>query len=78
MSDFKDRLQELDMGMGFDFFSTTSWPGNPSMTPAQRAHRMLLQVIMKKHDFKPYAKEWWHFTLVNEPYPDHYFNFPVE
>ncbi|MDD4356891.1 MAG: M15 family metallopeptidase, partial [Smithellaceae bacterium] len=28
--------------------------------------------------FKNYDKEWWHFTLVNEPYPDTYFNFPVK
>jgi D-alanyl-D-alanine dipeptidase len=58
MSDFKGRLQESDVGTGFDFFSTKSRPDNPSMTPAQRAHRMLLQVIMKKHGFKPYVKEW--------------------
>ena len=29
------------------------------------------------HGFKPIAEEWWHFTLVNEPYPDTYFDFPV-
>lgn len=22
--------------------------------------------------------EWWHFTLENEPYPDTYFDFPVD
>lgn len=71
-------FRELDMGTGFDFFSTTSWPDDPTMTPGQRAHRMLLQTVMEKQGFKPYSKEWWHFTLTNEPYPDTYFDFPIE
>ena len=25
----------------------------------------------------PYDKEWWHFTLRHEPYPQTYFDFPV-
>jgi D-alanyl-D-alanine dipeptidase len=33
---------------------------------------------MKAAGFKPLATEWWHFTLVDEPYPDTYFDFPVE
>jgi len=32
---------------------------------------------MQRHGFVPYAKEWWHFTLANEPFPDTYFDFPV-
>ncbi|MER8417134.1 M15 family metallopeptidase [Mesorhizobium sp. M1329] len=27
--------------------------------------------------FKNYAREWWHFTLENEPFPRERFNFPV-
>jgi D-alanyl-D-alanine dipeptidase len=69
---------ELDMGTGFDLFSPKSWPTEPSLTPSQRAHRMLLQVIMKLHGFEPYPQEWWHFTLKNEPFPDTYFDFPVQ
>lgn len=26
----------------------------------------------------PLPEEWWHFTLENEPYPDTYFDFPVD
>ena len=70
--------EELDMGSGFDFFGPESWPEHPSCSPAQRAHRLLLQTVMKQHGFKPYDKEWWHFTLANEPFPDTYFDFPVE
>ena len=42
------------------------------------ADRMILRKAMLHHGFKPYDCEWWHFTLKNEPYPDTYFNFPVE
>lgn len=69
---------ELDMGTGFDFFGPESWPDHPAMTAQERANRMLLQGVMKKHGFRPYAKEWWHFTLEGEPFPTTYFDFPVE
>jgi len=39
---------------------------------------MLLRKVMLKHHFKPYASEWWHFTLKDEPYPQTYFDFPVK
>lgn len=70
--------QELDMGTPFDSFDPGSWPNNLGVNPEQRAHRMLLQTLMTQHGFKPYPKEWWHFTLVNEPFPETYFNFVVE
>jgi len=69
--------RELFMGTGFDLFSPKSRPDDLSMAPAQRAQRLLLQTLMKKHGFNPYPQEWWHFTLKNEPYPDTYFDFPV-
>lgn len=68
----------LDMGTPFDFFAVSSWPDHPGMTAQQRANRLLLQTLMGKHDFRPYPKEWWHFTLNGEPYPDTYFDFIVE
>jgi D-alanyl-D-alanine dipeptidase len=71
-------LNELDMGTRFDYFSPKSWPDNLSVSPAQRANRMLLQQIMLKHGFSPLKEEWWHFTLKSEPHPDQYFNFPVQ
>ena len=69
---------ELDMGTGFDLFSPQSWPDNPEMTPPQRAHRLLLRTVMEKYGFKPYDKEWWHFTLRDEPFPETYFDFSVQ
>lgn len=69
--------EELDMGSPWDFFGAESWVANVELTAQQRANRMLLQTIMRKHGFKYYTKEWWHFTLVDEPFPDTYFDFPV-
>ncbi len=69
---------ELDMGSAFDFFGPESWPNSLRVSPNARAHRMLLQLLMKKRGFKPYSKEWWHFTLKDEPFPNTYFNFPVQ
>lgn len=69
---------ELDMGTKWDFFSLKSWPSSSNVTPQQRANRMLLQNVMRKHGFKSLREEWWHFTLENEPYPNHYFDFPVK
>ncbi len=68
----------LDMGTGFDCFHELSHPDNKYIGPQQRSHRLLLKTLMEKHGFKNYDKEWWHFTLANEPYPHTYFNFPVK
>ena len=76
--DAEDPDDIVDMGSPFDFLGPGSRPDSLSVEPGQRAHRMLLQVLMKKHGFRPYAYEWWHFTLKNEPFPDTYFNFPVQ
>ena len=75
--DAKSGEAELDMGTAFDYFGPQSWPESPVVSAGQRAHRMLLQKLMEKHGFKPYPKEWWHFTLSREPYPDTYFDFPI-
>jgi D-alanyl-D-alanine dipeptidase len=66
------------MGTGFDLFSTASWPDSKAVTAEQRAHRLLLRSLMVRHGFVPYDKEWWHFTLSPEPFPETYFDFPVQ
>ena len=68
---------ELDMGTCFDYFGPQSWPNNPEIETSRRANRMLLRQVMEKHGFTPYLKEWWHFTLKGEPYPETYFDFPI-
>lgn len=66
---------EVDMGSPWDFFGPISWTDSPEINDEQRTHRKLLQSVMIESGFRPYAKEWWHFTLNNEPFPNTYFNF---
>lgn len=68
---------ELDMGSPYDFFGVESWPLHEDLTQIQRSNRMMLRSVMVHHGFRPYEKEWWHFTLVREPFPNRYFEFPV-
>jgi D-alanyl-D-alanine dipeptidase len=69
--------RELDMGSPFDFFSLKSWPSDRSVSDQAQQNRALLAAAMRRRGFRPYDKEWWHFTLNNEPFPDTYFDFPV-
>lgn len=67
----------LDMGTAFDFFGPESWPQWPDATQVQKNNRALLRGVMGKYGFEPHDYEWWHFTLIAEPFPDTYFDFPV-
>lgn len=69
--------EEIDMGSPFDLFDPISWPSDPRPTAQQRANRAFLQTLMKAHGFKGLKEEWWHFTLVDEPFPDTYFDFVI-
>lgn len=68
----------LDMGGPFDFFGERSHPDFAGVTKAQHENRMLLRDAMLLRGFRPLSTEWWHFTLVDEPYPTTYFDFPVK
>jgi D-alanyl-D-alanine dipeptidase len=69
--------RELDMGTPFDFFGTQSWLADRSVSASAQANRLMLAAAMQRRGFRAYEKEWWHYTLRNEPYPDSYFDFPV-
>ncbi|MDT0551753.1 M15 family metallopeptidase [Urechidicola vernalis] len=70
--------KEIDMGSPWDFFGVESWIENKRLTPKQKKNRKQLQKVMLKHNFKKYDKEWWHFTLKEEPFPDTYFDFEIK
>ncbi|KZN69589.1 M15 family metallopeptidase [Pseudoalteromonas luteoviolacea] len=70
--------EELDMGSGWDYFSPVSWPSYQAISANQRANRMLLAKVMSSAGFMGLTEEWWHFTLLNEPYKDQYFTHPVQ
>jgi zinc D-Ala-D-Ala dipeptidase len=68
---------EVDMGTPFDWFGPESAPGWHHLDRAQAAARGTLRAAMIRAGFRPYAKEWWHFTLAGEPYPATAFDQPV-
>lgn len=69
--------KELDMGSPYDFFGEISHHATKQIRKAQKKNRKLLKKGMRKFGFIAYPKEWWHYTLYNEPFPDTYFDFPV-
>ena len=69
--------KDADMGGTFDYFGDASHYEYKKLTPEQKKNRLILRKAMTAHGFKPISTEWWHFTLIDEPYPDTYFNFPV-
>jgi D-alanyl-D-alanine dipeptidase len=71
-------IDGLDMGGPYDFFDPLSNTADPRPSDGQRANRLLLKLVMEKHGFRPYALEWWHFTLADEPYPETYFDRQVK
>jgi D-alanyl-D-alanine dipeptidase len=68
---------ELDMGTPFDFFSPRSWPAAAGISNEAKANRALFAAAVRRRGFRPYDKEWWHFTLSHEPFPATYFDFSV-
>lgn len=68
----------LDFGTGYDCFHERSHTRNPRVGEIAKRNRQLLVSEMAKAGFKNYSKEWWHFTLVNEPYAKQAFNFPIK
>ena len=72
------RGKRLDMGGNWDFFGDLSNYGFEDLNKNQKQNRKKLRDVMTTSGFKPYDKEWWHFTLINEPYPNKYFDFTVE
>ncbi len=72
-----DTGKALDMGSGFDLFGPASSHRSPLITDKQQKNREILRQAMLDHGFLPFQKEWWHYRLASEPFPDTYFDFDV-
>ncbi|SNR32232.1 M15 family metallopeptidase [Lutibacter flavus] len=70
--------KDLDMGTPYDFFGPESWVDFNGVSKEQKENRDLLQSVMLANGFRNYPKEWWHFTLKNEPFKNIYFDFEVK
>jgi D-alanyl-D-alanine dipeptidase len=65
------------MGGDYDLMDPISHHGARGVTPVEARNRRHLCAIMEASGFNRYDREWWHYTLHDEPYPDTYFDFPV-
>ncbi|MEV7046361.1 D-Ala-D-Ala dipeptidase VanX [Amycolatopsis sp. NPDC051061] len=65
------------MGGDHDLMDPVSHHGASGITQAETRNRHHLRSVMETCGFRPYEREWWHYTLRDEPYPDTYFDFPV-
>ena len=74
----ENKGQELDMGGEWDFFGDLSNYNFEFLSKEQKYNRGLLRKTLISSGFTPYEKEWWHFTLIDEPFPDKYFDFIVK
>ena len=54
--------EKLEMPTGFDDFSALADRNYGDCTDTAAEHARLLEAVMKKHGFKPYSAEWWHYT----------------
>ncbi|WP_020417884.1 D-Ala-D-Ala dipeptidase VanX [Amycolatopsis sp. ATCC 39116] len=65
------------MGGRHDLMDPVSRHHATEIAPAELQNREHLRSIMEDCGFDRYDREWWHYTLRNEPYPDVYFDFPI-
>jgi D-alanyl-D-alanine dipeptidase len=71
-------LNDLDMGSSFDYFNDISHTENSKIKKYQLENRLILKDLMEQFGFKNYTKEWWHYSFLNESFPDNYFDFDIE
>lgn len=69
---------ELDMGSPWDFFGEISHHDSYLVSDEATYNRNILRDVMVRNGFKPYSNEWWHYTLVEEPFTDTYFDFDID
>jgi D-alanyl-D-alanine dipeptidase len=65
------------MGGDHDLMDPVSHHGAPGITQAEARNRDHLRSVMEGCGFDSYDREWWHYTLKHEPYPNSYFDFPI-
>ncbi len=73
---FPDNM--IEMGTGYDCFDEMANTENQKISDEATKNRHLLKGLMEKHGFKNYGQEWWHYTLVSEPFPDTYFDEEIK
>jgi D-alanyl-D-alanine dipeptidase len=65
------------MGGDHDLMDAASHHAAEGLKPVEADNRRNLRSVMEGSGFDFYDREWWHYTLKNEPYPNTYFDFPI-
>lgn len=68
----------LAMGGDHDLMDAISHHAATDISAEEQANRRTLRSVMELSGFAPYETEWWHYTLTDEPFPDTYFDDPVD
>jgi len=72
-----DTGELADMGGRHDLMDERSHHGARGVSGIAAENRRTLCSIMEHSGFERYDREWWHYALRDEPYPDTYFDFPI-
>jgi D-alanyl-D-alanine dipeptidase len=67
----------IDFGTGYDCLDVLGHTSNALVSAIARHNRQTLKSYMERAGFRPYAREWWHFELGNEPFHRDGFDFEV-
>eukprot|EP01022_Parablepharisma_sp_SALTPOND_P000912 TRINITY_DN105242_c0_g1_i1.p4 TRINITY_DN105242_c0_g1~~TRINITY_DN105242_c0_g1_i1.p4 ORF type:complete len:277 (+),score=24.93 TRINITY_DN105242_c0_g1_i1:1082-1912(+) len=70
--------KSIDTGTGFDLMDEASHVINGIVTDLHNNNRVYISKVMTSVGFKVLEEEWWHFTLINEPFNNTYFNFTID
>jgi len=68
----------IDFGTGYDCLDVLGNTSNALVGGTARRNRQTLKSYMQAAGFRPYAREWWHFELINEPFTRDGFDFEVQ
>jgi D-alanyl-D-alanine dipeptidase len=67
----------IDFGTGYDCLDALANTSNARAGGTALRNRQTLRTYMRAAGFRPYAREWWHFELINEPFRRGGFDFEV-
>jgi len=66
-----------DMGGRHDLMDERSHHGASGVSPIAARNRRTLCSVMEGCGFVRFEREWWHYALTDEPFPETYFDFPI-
>jgi zinc D-Ala-D-Ala dipeptidase len=67
----------IDFGTGYDCLDALGHTSNAPSGGTALHNRQSLKSYMRAAGFRSYAREWWHFELIEEPFPREGFDFEV-